>query len=160
MNELVIGVDDLGSITTDVWSSYVGEDAVVLPFAAEKASSGAAVTARVEIDGEVSATVLLACDASSAADLARRLFQLDAADEPAFDDVSDALGELANVVGGNVKSLAPGTSHLTLPEVVAGELDSEALGVALCWLDVIWEGGQASLAVWSSNAGIKSPQLH
>jgi chemotaxis protein CheX len=160
MSELAIRVDDLGSITTDVWSSYVGGDAVVLPFPAERASSGAAVTARVEIDGEVSATVLLACDATSAADLARRLFQLDSVAEPAFADVSDALGELANVVGGNVKSLAPGTSQLTLPEVVTGELDAEELGVALCWLDVIWTGGQASLAVWSSKASIKSAQLH
>ena len=33
------------------------------------------------------------------------------------EDVDDALGELANVVGGNVKAVLPGPSVLGLPEV-------------------------------------------
>ena len=33
------------------------------------------------------------------------------------EDVADALGELANVVGGNVKAVLPGPSVLGLPEV-------------------------------------------
>ena len=33
------------------------------------------------------------------------------------EDIDDALGELANVVGGNVKAVLPGPSALGLPEV-------------------------------------------
>jgi len=36
------------------------------------------------------------------------------------DDLIDALGELTNVTGGNVKALLPGPSQLSLPSVVAG----------------------------------------
>ena len=37
------------------------------------------------------------------------------------DEVSDALGELTNMVGGNIKSLLPAPSQLSLPSVAAGE---------------------------------------
>ena len=37
-------------------------------------------------------------------------------------EVVDALGEIANMVGGNVKSMLPGPSTLSLPSVVQGQL--------------------------------------
>ena len=36
-------------------------------------------------------------------------------------DVTDALGEIANMTGGNVKALLPGPSQLSLPSVVTGD---------------------------------------
>lgn len=36
------------------------------------------------------------------------------------DDLRDALGEIANMTGGNVKALLPGPSRLSLPSVVSG----------------------------------------
>jgi hypothetical protein len=33
------------------------------------------------------------------------------------EDVADALGELANVLGGNIKSVLPGESRLGLPQI-------------------------------------------
>jgi chemotaxis protein CheX len=37
------------------------------------------------------------------------------------EDLSDALGEIANMTGGSVKGLLPGPSQLSLPLVVRGE---------------------------------------
>lgn len=37
------------------------------------------------------------------------------------DDVRDAMCELANVIGGNLKGLMPGPSALSVPRVTAGE---------------------------------------
>jgi chemotaxis protein CheX len=37
------------------------------------------------------------------------------------DEVSDALGELTNMIGGNIKSLLPAPSRLSVPSVAEGE---------------------------------------
>ena len=39
-------------------------------------------------------------------------------DEVAEDDVVDVMGELANIVGGNVKSMLPSGCFVSLPHVV------------------------------------------
>ncbi|HVD28484.1 MAG TPA: chemotaxis protein CheX [Mycobacteriales bacterium] len=36
------------------------------------------------------------------------------------DEVADALGELTNMIGGNLKSLLPGPSRLSMPAVTVG----------------------------------------
>jgi chemotaxis protein CheX len=41
------------------------------------------------------------------------------AEDVAEADIADALGEMANVIGGGVKSLLPGECALSLPHVVA-----------------------------------------
>jgi chemotaxis protein CheX len=58
------------------------------------------------------------------------------------DDVRDALGELANMVGGNIKGLLPGPTQLSLPLVVEGGKD------ALRILDT-----QPVSTVWFSSGG-------
>lgn len=49
------------------------------------------------------------------------------ASSPTSDDVSDALCELANMIGGNLKPLLPGPSRLLIPEV----LGRDALDAAI-----------------------------
>ena len=156
MSDLNIGVEELESITADVWNTFVGEDAVVLPFPSERPNHDADVTSHVRIRGSVAAAVVIACDTASAADLARRMFDLGPDAEAGAEDVADAIGELANIVGGNVKSLAPDAASLTLPEVGTGELPGDSLGVPLCWVDVVWDGGQAGLSIWTGDVNTSS----
>ena len=40
--------------------------------------------------------------------------------DPDLDDVRDALGELANMLGGNIKALLPAPSQISLPAVAIG----------------------------------------
>ncbi|SHG28112.1 Chemotaxis phosphatase CheX [Jatrophihabitans endophyticus] len=141
-----VDVDSLGSITTDVWTSFVAEDAVVLPLDDVPLHALTDVSSRVVIEGDASGCVVVRCDPSSAAALARRLFRLGDSVEPDDEDVADALGEMANIVGGNVKSLGLGDSRLTLPAVGAsGEVENGDRLV--CAADVIWEDGRAILFV-------------
>ena len=52
------------------------------------------------------------------------------------EDVVDAFGEIANVVGGNVKALLPELATLSLPEVVAGAdvgVEDLVVSVPLVW---------------------------
>ena len=41
--------------------------------------------------------------------------------ELAVEDDRDVIGELANVVAGNIKALIPGTNSISLPTIVEGE---------------------------------------
>jgi chemotaxis protein CheX len=81
--------------------------------------SGDRLTAAVHLAGEWNGAVLVECDRGQACRFAGRFLSL----EPpaALDDVvRDMLGELANMIGGNLKSvLAPGI-RLSMPSVVEG----------------------------------------
>lgn len=73
---------------------------------------------RVHISGAWEGTVVLECSGTFARWAASRMF--DSADT-SFDEVRDALGELTNMVGGNIKALLPGPSRLSIPEVATGD---------------------------------------
>ena len=53
-------------------------------------------------------------------------------EDVAFEDRMDALAEVTNMIGGNIKSLVPGPSRLSLPSVAAGQdFDFRVLGSKL-----------------------------
>jgi chemotaxis protein CheX len=77
------------------------------------------LTGCVSITGAWEGAVTLDCSAQ----LARKLAAVMMRQEPeqtSCDDIADALGELTNILGGNVKRLLPGPSRLTLPAVAEG----------------------------------------
>lgn len=62
-------------------------------------------------------------------------------------DMTDALGEITNMAGGNVKALLPGPSQLSLPSVVIGA-DFSVIspgGVLLC--EVAFQSGGSQIRV-------------
>lgn len=73
----------------------------------------------VHVTGAWEGAVLIECSERTASQAAGVMFGASPA-SLAPDDVQDALGELANMTGGNVKALLPGPSTLSLPTVVAG----------------------------------------
>jgi chemotaxis protein CheX len=76
------------------------------------------------------------------------MFEL-AADEISPSEISDALGEIANMMGGNVKALLPGPATLSLPSVTEGSDYSITVpGAALaCELHLECEGEPLSVRV-------------
>ena len=76
------------------------------------------VTSCVQIDGAWHGAVVLQCPLTLARTLTAEMFQADTA--PELDEVQDALGELVNMLGGNVKALLPGPSRISLPAVAVG----------------------------------------
>jgi chemotaxis protein CheX len=75
----------------------------------------------IDLTGAWPGRVLVQCPQPLAVRMAGVLFQLDD-DAVNEDDVVDTLAELANVIGGNVKSLLPAPSQLGLPSSPAGTL--------------------------------------
>ena len=67
-------------------------------------------------------------------------------------DIADALGELANIIGGNVKSLLPEPCALSLPHVLVGRVDQEHWPAVteVCRLDGSWHDEMVHISVLES----------
>jgi chemotaxis protein CheX len=116
---------DIEEITRTLWSTLfdLSLDAVSpAPDLGGPAAAGlggeAIVTACVQIVGQWRGAVVLRCPMPLARTLAEQMYQAESA--PTLDEVRDALGELTNVIGGNVKALFPGPSRISLPTVAVG----------------------------------------
>lgn len=79
---------------------------------------GKAVTACVQITGAWYGAVLIRLDQSLAQDCANLMF---ATDNATPEEVRDSVGEIVNMIGGNLKSVLPGPSKLSLPTVLEGD---------------------------------------
>jgi chemotaxis protein CheX len=77
------------------------------------------MAAYVHIAGAWHGTITLQCPGELSTRVAGAMFGIDPG-EVSLRDELDSLGELANMIGGNVKSLLPGPSHLSLPTVIDG----------------------------------------
>lgn len=104
------------------------------------------VHAWVEIRGEEPFRTLVMTGRETADRMARALLALQPQDAVAPDDVRDALGEVANVIGGNIKGLMPQPGSLTLPVV---ELDGQAPEGALLWeRPLLWCQDPVVISMW------------
>ncbi|RFU19172.1 chemotaxis protein CheX [Geodermatophilus marinus] len=130
-------------IADQAWAALVGEEEVLVPLPGEVPAD--AVSSWVEVLGPWTGTVVLACGRRTAADLTRALLREHAPAELEDEDVADALGELANVVGGNVKAVLPGPSALGLPE--AGTAPAPGAAADTCRVDLLWRGQPLTITV-------------
>jgi chemotaxis protein CheX len=73
----------------------------------------------VYLAGAWRGAVLLECDRSQACQFTSRLISIPVPEEVNA-DVRDAMGELANMLGGNLKSVLPRGVVLSMPSVVEG----------------------------------------
>lgn len=112
-----VTADQITQIAQDVWSSFLQLE---LEPVADLPLKGRTVTGCVHVSGEWQGSVFLEVTAEHAMAAAEAMFAADPGSLNA-DEVSDALGELTNMVGGNVKSLLPAPSKLSLPSVAQGE---------------------------------------
>jgi CheY-specific phosphatase CheX len=107
---------DIEDITKTIWATLLE-----LPLRVEGESrlgSESLVTACVQVVGAWTGAVILQSPMTLARTLADQMFQ---SDRPlTLDEVRDALGELANMIAGNVKASFPGPSRISLPTVAAG----------------------------------------
>ena len=74
------------------------------------------------------------------------------------EDVADAFGEIANVVGGNVKAALPGPSTLGLPQVGAAPAVRNPEDV--CRLEVLWRGQPLVVSVQGALPPLSTPHEH
>ncbi len=109
-------IDDatLSETVSFVWETFVGTDIVDGP----PAELDNAHSAAISIGGEWTATIIVAMSDELVRRYTCALLEM-TDDDLTHDDIRDALGELVNVVGGNIKGLLDddGKSTLSLPVV-------------------------------------------
>lgn len=112
--------DELRSIMDSIWQSLIGDGLAAAGPEPAADDGRPRLIGRVEITGEWEGAVTVDCDAELADRLAAAMFGMEPGGLEA-EEVRDALGELANMAGGNIKSLLPEPSNLSLPTVVDGQ---------------------------------------
>lgn len=110
--------EEVLGITRDVWESFTGR-AIDVADGQVRRDGGDVTVGCVTVSGEWQGSVLLACPAQLARMAASAMFDLPA-EQLDDQEVADALGELTNMIGGNIKSLIPGPSRLSMPAVTVG----------------------------------------
>lgn len=115
----ILNNDDLFELAETVWSSMLGVELTRAEDVDGKVGDRT-ITACVQITGDWEGAVTVACSPHLAGSLASAMFAMDLEE---LDDemIRDAMGELANMTGGNVKGVAPGENTLALPTVTEGE---------------------------------------
>jgi chemotaxis protein CheX len=110
--EAVTG-EAVAAIAAGVLSS-LGVETAELPY---EPLEGPAWTASVSVTGTWGGHVAVSCSPSTAQALTAVMLRR-GQDEVSHEDVEDAVGELANMIGGSVKGMLPPPSTLSLPHVV------------------------------------------
>lgn len=147
--------DTVEQIVGDIFVGLLGEGAArPVPRAAAPAVPGAGsdaeITASVSVTGAWAGHVVIRCSTALARALAGRLF-LVPEDEVVEAEICDAVGELVNVVGGNVKAMMPGPSVLTLPRVtVHGAAEHLPGAVETLRLELSWCSEPLTISSWSA----------
>ena len=148
-----VRADDITLIAKDVWSSFLTielEPADVPGAGAipRQPAGDDTVTGVVEVTDAWQGSVEVSCGRSGARGAAAAMLGIRPA-EVTESDVEDVLGELANMVGGNVKSLLPAPSRLCLPTVRHGcrPVDGATLVSRVGLVDPL-TGDAVQVSVW------------
>jgi chemotaxis protein CheX len=142
---------DVQAIVDQVWSSFLGDEEPLLPSLDADGAFPAddAWCAAVSVHGGWTGTVTIELSRELAHALSRLMMAM-GEDEPLDDaEIADAVGELVNMVGGNIKSLMPGPSALTLPVVAAGRAAHSSELREVSRFDARWDGKPVRVSVHS-----------
>jgi chemotaxis protein CheX len=146
---MTLASDDITEIAREVWSGMLGLDSEVVPTGTDQ-GDGQLFTGTVTVTGAADCLVSIQTSDAGARAYAAAMFG-STAGEVADDEVVDAVGELTNMVGGNIKSLLPEPSRLSLPAVAQGrrQLLHVPGAEVLNQVALSSEGEQVLITVWS-----------
>jgi chemotaxis protein CheX len=148
----LIDEETVQSIAQEAWSALVGEDEFLVPLPGGLPDD--AVSSWVDVRGPWNGAVVITTGRSTAEQLSRELLKEHAPPVLDDEDIEDGLGELANVVGGNVKAVLPGPSVLGLPEV--GTAPEPGLPADICRVDLLWRGQSLTITVQGSAGAVQT----
>ena len=120
---------ELTDICNAVWASLLEagpEPADGLP------DSDATIGAEISIGGAWEGTLRLRCSPEAARAVTAEVLMCDAS-EVDDDMVGDTLGELANIIGGNVKALLPDSCQLGLPTALVPDAGDRVATTQYAW---------------------------
>lgn len=145
----VPSTDDLAEMAEQVWSSYLDPEGMQPLIRAEGGETNAEVHSAVSITGPWEGAVVFGSSRIAAQRAAAAFLAIDVADV-SEEDVADVLGELANIVGGNVKAMLPPGCLLSLPQVVLAPDSATRYpsAVQVAGLYGTWSGEPVSITMW------------
>jgi CheY-specific phosphatase CheX len=147
--EPLTDVDPVLTIAQDLFATMIdGEPGHLYPWLGENPALDEARYTWVDVAGPIVTRVMLMTGRETGEKLTRSLLMM-GEDEAVSDmDFADAVGELANVVGGNVKSLVTNPGALTLP-VVTHEFPAMPNGAKLLETYFGWNGAPLGVSLWA-----------
>lgn len=133
-----------------MWTCFLGQGDLFVPSYEREDLGTHLLAASVEITGGWSGRVSLDLTATSAEAAAQLMMGRPVVSAT---DVVDAVGELVNMIGGNLKGLVPAPSALGLPHVSkgTGALPNGRDAVATCTADFLWQGRPVRISVWETS---------
>ena len=141
--------DQITAITAEIFAAMVdGEEGLLVPWSDGPAKVADPLHAWVDMYADSGNRVQLTTDADTADDLARALLGMGVDEKVALGDLVDAFGEVANVIGGNLKALLPVQGRLTMPEV-SRQSPSTTDAVQLDEVPLAWRGRPLIITVWT-----------
>ena len=151
--DVVVNQDDLAEMVEQVWVSYLDPEGVHPLVPTGDDGQPSEVHSSVSISGAWTGHVVYA-SSTEAARMAAAAFLAMERDEVSQEDLSDVLGELANIVGGNVKAMLPSGCFLSLPQVVLAPESATKYPNAerVSGLYGLWDGEPVSISMWQSRA--------
>jgi len=122
--------EQITEIARMVFTTVLGLDAEPVDRDGPAAGDAGMLSGVVRITGAFDGTVTVSCTPALASHATAILFAVP--DGTASEsDTRDALSELVNITGGNLKPLVPGPSRLSLPEVAEGAALVDGTGATL-----------------------------
>lgn len=150
---------DLAEIVEQVWSSYLDPEGVAPLLPADSGGLSFEVYSSVSITGSWHGHVVYASSGLAARHAAAAFLAIEV-DEVSGEDVADVLGELANIVGGNVKSMLPPGCFVSLPQVVMGPGSATHYpsAVQVCQLAGTWLDEPVAITMWQSKNEVRKEE--
>ncbi|MDX6229674.1 MAG: chemotaxis protein CheX [Frankiales bacterium] len=139
---------ELATIVGEVWDSFLLGDLAALPEATNV--PGLVTCANVSLTGVWQGVLMVECDADVADKLSCLLLGTKPGEATAV-DIADTLGEIANVIGGNLKNVLPGPTLMSLPVVARSMSPSRVKdAVEVCSVAFRWDDMALRVIVWSA----------
>lgn len=142
---------ELGEIVEQVWESFLGGGIAAAPQEQNDSGYGNQLAAWVAISGEWTGHLMVVTRQACAQQIAADMFEMDA-DEISTGEIADALGEIANMVGGSVKGMIGVAATLSLPQVLldAAALVSPEARQVVC-VEAQWRSWPLEFSLWERN---------
>lgn len=116
----MVAEQDIVRLIDEIWLTTLGMATHQVDVTdAAKTGDGVTLDGLINITGDFQATVALQVPRALASRVASAMFRLGER-TPRAEDMQDAIGELTNMLGGNLKAMLPGSCQLSLPAVVEG----------------------------------------
>mgnify|MGYP001184926511 CR=1 FL=1 len=148
--------DHVLTIAQDMFSAMIdGEPGLVTWWGGESAIILEPVNAWVDVQSAEPVRALVTTERATAEHTTRALLGMEPEESVAGEDMQDAFGEIANVIGGNLKGLMPEGGTLTLPIVTSGPPGMPGTPAWECQL--AWRAAPIVISMWHLPTDGKEP---